>query len=298
MENYNLVKESEYLTSELDIKNYFLNSNEEIEKGIFSVKLVDLNEKTGFFTVLIKYGDIEGKYNEVKRIGSIKRTNSKYIRKDTEDVYMTKKEWNILRRRGLKRFGIGVDEENGKSLSSVEIEDNVKFELRDDDVKDIQGIYYDKNFIIKIPVVKMMPNKLCNDFNSRNDRKYENVKKSSFFRHDDNAFVIPSFAGMSSGFGSGKVFSVRLDNLDESLSLDELKQYVKDMGVKNYKDIRLIMKKRKNNDGSYEVLNENRGFGFIEFFSDINAENAIFLLDKQLIGYQIISATMEVNQLK
>ena len=177
----------------------------------------------------------------------------------------------------------------------------------DRELADIIGLYADYypefgpkklNQVIEVKEkeepVKLMPSFMCAKFGDKNTATTNNG--GGFQTNNENAFVLPSLVGVTGGFGSGKVYSVRVDNVDETITQDEFREYMKDFGITNCKDMRLIMKKKKNRDGSFEMLEGNKGFGFIEFFSLVNAEDAVNILDRQRIGYQIISAWVEADK--
>lgn len=286
MDNYNPVEFIEYVSDEKEIKNHFLNSEKEIKKGISSVELINFNKENNFFTVIISYNDNSEK---IKHTGSIKRKKIKYEHKDISGKYLSKKEYNIFRRRQIKKFNI--TDNNPESLEG----DEVKLELCDDEMRQcLLGYQYNKNRINAKAPVEIMPSFLCAQFGD--NTAYNENKINNTFGNNENAFVLPSLVGISSTFGSGKIYSLKIDNLDETLNQQEFKEYINYFGITNYKDIRLIMCKRKNRDGSFDILDKNRGFGFIEFFSMKNAEEAKELLDGQRIGLQIISTEIEEKE--
>lgn len=283
MENYILVEDVEYLKSNVDIERHFMSLEDERKKGINSVRVLDFNEKNNVFRVLLGYS---GGLKSVEKMGSIKRTVRKYRHREDEGRYMTKREYVIWKRRQWNKFNL---EEKDDNFSRPTVED-FQLNLVDEELNNLCGIFYEKPVVVEKPV-KYVPDFLCNKFG---DKDKVNRKKQSGFLVDDNAFVLPNLVGLTlGGFGNGKVYSVRVDNIDEMIGQDEFRDYIRNYGITNYKDIRLIMKKRKNGDGSYETSDENRGFGFVEFFSMVNAENAVELLDKKRIGYQLISASVD-----
>lgn len=293
LDNYTLVEETKFLNNETEIEKYYKKN----EDNISSVKLINYNNDDNVFTVLINYNNKKS----IEKKAVVKVTVNKY--KDKDGNFLTNRQYNILRRKNLKKFNIPEDSMCERAC------DDVKLVLEDREFTDMIGLYADyyPEFGVKlnkVPEIKkskkepisLMPSFLCAKFGDK-DTATVNNKSSGFQTNNENAFVLPSLAGITSvGFGSGKVYSVRVDNIDETINQEDFRYYMKEYGITNCKDMRLIMKKKKNRDGSFDVLDENRGFGFIEFFSLENAEEAVELLDRQRIGFQIISASVEPDK--
>ena len=296
MEDYKVIEETKYLNNENDIIKYFFNLEDERKKGLSSVKFLNYNETTNFFTVLVNY---KGDENPIKRTIKVEQKVKKYQKDDGS--FLSTKEYNILRRRNWKKFNIPEDDKMGQNAP-----EDVQLILEDRELEDILGLYpevYDLDFAVERKIkklsnlkeVQVMPSFMCAKFGDKTQATVNN-SSSGFGGNMENAFVLPSLVGVTGSFGGGNVFSVRLDNVDETLTQNDFKDYMRDFGITNCKDMRLIMKKKKNRDGSFETLDENKGFGFIEFFSLVNAEEAVELLDRQRIGLQLISASIVPNK--